>query len=131
MDLSALKVLYLEDEPLIALDIADALETFGFRMVVTAHSLASAERHVKDEIFDLAVLDINLGGHQTSLKLGEELSNGGVKVLFASGNSAREADLLSEGYGYLMKPFGPTTLRHAIEQMFPENVALKNGAALG
>ncbi len=130
MDLSALNVLYLEDEPLIALDIADALENFGFQLVVIAHSLASAERYVAENSFHLAVLDINLGRNQTSLRLGEALSDDGTRVLFASGNSAREMELLQAGYGYLMKPFGPASLRQAIERMLADPIIAKDGRLL-
>lgn len=117
MKWSQMSVLYVEDEPLIALDVAMSLESFGFQKVVVLHSLAAALRHVACENFELAVLDINLGGGQTSLDLGRSLTLDGTKVLFASGNSARQSELISLGYGYITKPFGPEALRRAINEV--------------
>lgn len=123
MDFSAVNVLYLEDEPFIALDTADALESFGFRDVVAVHSLASAERYASATHFDVAVLDINLGGGQTSLALGRSLKAKGTYVLFASGNSRNLDELVADGYGYLMKPFGVAELRNSIEKTICQPVA--------
>lgn len=117
MDWSQLNVLYVEDEPLIALDVAYELESFGFAKVVVLHSLPAALEYVANEQFDLAVLDINLSGGQTTLELGKTLKLDGTKILFASGNSARKEDLVSAGYGYITKPFGSDMLRQAIDSV--------------
>ncbi len=60
--LSGLKVLVVEDEPLIAMALADMLTEFGCTVAGPAASLKRGMRLMEEEAIDGAVLDINLGG---------------------------------------------------------------------
>jgi DNA-binding response OmpR family regulator len=59
-DLKSRTVLIVEDEPLIALDIAFALEAAG-AVTLTAHSLREARQLVECKDVSAAVLDFGLG----------------------------------------------------------------------
>jgi PAS domain S-box-containing protein len=57
-----IKVLLVEDEPLIALDLKTTLEAIGASVVGPAYSLEEASALALDGGFDCAILDVNLGG---------------------------------------------------------------------
>ena len=112
--LKPLKVLYLEDEVLIALHGQDLLRELGFGDVTLAVSLAEAQKQIAAKSFDFALLDINLGGGKTSLVVAEELQARGTCVLFASGYESSQG--LSEKLRapMLPKPFNEASLRDAV-----------------
>ncbi|WP_375281220.1 response regulator [Pseudooctadecabacter sp.] len=110
-------ILYLEDEPLIAMDTGDHLEDLGFARVNIAYRLAAAEKLVAELDFDFALLDINVDGGQNSLDLGRTLAERGTAVIFASGNSGAGRDLRAEGYSFLDKPFALAALTDHLAEM--------------
>ena len=58
--LSGYRILYVEDEALIALDTAQALANAGATVIGPANNVADATRLLVGKI-DCAVLDVNLG----------------------------------------------------------------------
>ena len=66
------QLLYLEDEVLIAFDIAAFLEELDVGDVTTAHKLKSAWMAIENKRFDLALLDINVDRRQTSFEIGSQ-----------------------------------------------------------
>ncbi|PVA05875.1 response regulator [Thalassorhabdomicrobium marinisediminis] len=111
------KILYLEDEPLVALDTSEHLESLGFGQVEVAYRLASAEKKAAEGDFDLAMLDINVDGGQTSIALGQKLKESGVQVVFASGNSFEADRLCNEGFAFLDKPFSLGQLSETLKTL--------------
>ena len=61
-------VLLVEDEPLIRLMIAEMVSELGHRVAAEAGSVKSAKLLAETVGFDLAVLDINLGGRKHQLR---------------------------------------------------------------
>lgn len=116
--LSDKKVLYLEDEVLIALDGEQQLENMGFGEVVMVNSLSQAENALKTNEFDLAVLDINLGNGQNSLGLARDLENKGVKLAFTSGYNASEGVVDDFDAQFVSKPFTEQSIKRAIATLF-------------
>lgn len=114
------RVLYVEDEVLIALDGEEALRDMGFEDVVVAMSYKDAEAAIAREEFDLALLDINLGGGQTSLTLADTLFEKGSKVLFISGYTTTEGLRNRLKAPLLPKPFDEKTLLAAIESVLAD-----------
>lgn len=110
-------ILYLEDEPLIAMDTGDHLEEIGFGQVSVAYRLENAIAFMEQQDYDLALLDINVDGGQTSLDLGRRLAARGTRVMFASGNIQAEDGLRSEGFYFLSKPFSLDKLTQSLTQM--------------
>ena len=55
------RVLVVEDEPLIAFDVADHLRDAGFQVVGPVASVSAALKLLESVGCDLAVLDVNLG----------------------------------------------------------------------
>lgn len=82
VSLKGLRVLILEDEVLIALDLEQACRDFGAAEVVIARTLD--EVAAIDAVFDVAVLDVMLDGRST-LGFAAGLSARGVPFVFATG----------------------------------------------
>lgn len=82
VSLEGLRVLILEDEVLIALDLEQACRDFGAAEVVIARTLDEAA--AIDVAFDVAVLDVMLDGRST-LVFAAGLSARGVPFVFATG----------------------------------------------
>jgi DNA-binding response OmpR family regulator len=81
--LAGLTILVVEDEPLVALEIADALTARGAH-VVAASRVADAVSSIALHRIDAAVLDINLGGEDCSV-LCQHLSQRHIPFVFYTG----------------------------------------------
>lgn len=80
----SLRVLVVEDEFLVAIVLEEDLRTFGIDIVGPYSSLEPATEAARKEIYDLAILDINLNGTMV-YPLAEELIERGTPLLFLSG----------------------------------------------
>lgn len=99
-----LRVLVLEDEPMIAAMLADWLMELGCEPVGPAADLEAALALIAAERLDGAILDVNLKGRE-SFPAAEALREKNVPLAFATG---REPDDLSDRFGaaaILLKPF--------------------------
>lgn len=81
-----LRVLIVEDELLIALQLESELTERGYRIVGPAQSLEEGLDLTRSERFDAALLDINLG-QDSSLPIAEELAAAGTPFAFMTGYS--------------------------------------------
>ena len=82
--LATLRVMLVEDSLIIALDAEDILRRLGARDVVADGTVPGAIGAIKAERPDLAVLDINLGDHN-SFAIADYLDDVGVPFMFATG----------------------------------------------
>ena len=82
--LSRVKILLVEDQMLIAMDLEAMLASGGATHTVTSGSTDDALRILKGFAPDVAVLDINLGVG-TSLPVAEELLKRNIPFIFATG----------------------------------------------
>lgn len=117
------QLLYLEDEVLIAFDIAAFLEELDVGDVTTAHKLKSAWMAIENKRFDLALLDINVDRRQTSFEIGSHLREAGCTVIYASGNGCDAASLRGDGYHFVDKPFNHTDLERLIRDCLEARTA--------
>jgi diguanylate cyclase (GGDEF)-like protein len=114
------RVLIVEDELLIALDLRVVLTRLGYVVVGMATSSAGALRHVHELHPDVVLMDIRLQGDDmdgiaTAEQIDAEL---GVPIIFMTANTDPEtmARALALGpEGYLAKPFDQRTLHAAIQ----------------
>jgi ActR/RegA family two-component response regulator len=98
------KLLYVEDEVIVALDVSDGLEhELGFD-VHMAHNLPAAMAKCETTSFDFALLDMNLGNGENSLALGLMLAERGTHVVFASGYNRHEISKI-DSFQLIEKPF--------------------------
>jgi CheY-like chemotaxis protein len=109
----ARRILVVEDEFLVALDLEDLLTTMGYQVVGPASHLRDAIEFAREEQLDFAVLDINVAGAQ-SFPVADILRNRNIPFVFSTGYGTEG---LVDGYRnemVLRKPYAHEDLRRAI-----------------
>jgi DNA-binding response OmpR family regulator len=79
-----MRVLVVEDEPVVAMCLEDILEALGCVTVGPASRLSEGLALARDAEADAAILDINLGGERSDA-IAETLSGRGIPFVLASG----------------------------------------------
>jgi len=79
-----LRILLVEDEPIIAMTAEDMLDAIGCDVVASAATLEEALAASARGGFDVAMLDINLNG-VASLPVADALEQGGTPFIFTTG----------------------------------------------
>jgi CheY-like chemotaxis protein len=97
-------VFLVEDEALIRMMIADMVEELGHRVVAEAGSIQAAEPLARTTVFDLGILDINIGGFNIS-PIAEIIDGRGLPFIFVSGYGPRGRPVLFSDRPVLQKPF--------------------------
>jgi len=103
--LSGRRVLVVEDEMLLLMTIEDMLADLGCESVTTAATIDQALALVNAQVFDVAMLDVNLNGNQ-SFPVADALAVRGVPFLFSTGYS--DHVVMRQGYQdrpVLRKPY--------------------------
>lgn len=113
------KILIVEDEPIVALDLEQELEQFGCEIVALAQSADEALIAAEEFRPDLALMDLHivgtLDGIQTARLLREMYQVPSI-FLTAFSDDATIARAVKElPYGYLTKPFQTRELKATIE----------------
>ena len=112
---SELSIIYVEDEIIVAIEIAEQLRELGFKAVHTAHTLRAAEALLSDEQPDVALLDVNLGNGERTTELGIRLRQAGTKVVFASGYNKNELSERLQSFDFIEKPLGREDIADALK----------------
>ena len=97
------RVLVVEDDALLALDIAKQLTDAGFEVVGPATSVAKALAFIGRAGCDVAVLDVNLG-NETAEPVAHDLRTRGTPFIVMSGYSAEQHPPGLRGVPALSKP---------------------------
>ncbi|HTI86680.1 MAG TPA: response regulator [Alphaproteobacteria bacterium] len=111
-----LRVLVVEDSMLIALDIAEHVETWGHEVVGPFPSVTRALPFANREAVDAALLDINLGSHHC-FPLAAILRGSGIPFLFLTGH---DPTFIPDEFGdapRLAKPVDFDELSRALERL--------------
>ena len=114
---SELSIIYVEDEIIVAIEIAEQLRDLGFRDVRTAHTLRAAEALVTEAMPDVALLDVNLGNGERTTELGLKLRDSGAAVIFASGYNKSELSDRLQSFDFLEKPLGRKEILGALTRL--------------
>lgn len=114
--LIGLRVLVVEDEALVGMEIESRLTQAGCQVVGVAGNVADARRLIEDTAFDAAVVDANLNGHPVD-EIAAALVRKRVPFAFATGY---ERSALPQGFGdvpVLRKPFTGEQLISVVEAL--------------
>jgi PAS domain S-box-containing protein len=138
------RVLVVEDEALIALDLEVRLERLGYRVVGTADEADAACELALREEPDVVLMDIRLRGERDGIDAAEMLrAHSGVPVVFLTSHADDATIAATERaspYGYVLKPFDERTLvatietalrRHAHDRKFRLLSAAMESATIG
>ncbi|MBI4045520.1 MAG: response regulator [Devosia nanyangense] len=109
---SAERILIVEDEILVAIDIESVLGEMGLAPVGIAADKTSALRLA--ERADVALVDINLRDGPTGPQIGRDLAARGITVLFMTANPEQLGNGVPGTLGVLTKPVADAELRQAI-----------------
>lgn len=108
------RILVVEDEALVALELQSVLEADGHEVIGPAGSVARGLDLARHQAPDLAFLDINLGC-ETSLPIARELKGLRIPFVFITGYSDPAAVLEDlSGVHRIQKPHSVAALRNAI-----------------
>ena len=114
------RILIVDDEPLIAFAIEDALIEAGFAIAGVAANVGDALAIVESGICDGAILDANLFGVSVA-PVAEALAARGVRYLVLSGYDAEYLPVPLQGASYLQKPVKLPTLISTLNGFFPKS----------
>ncbi|KRB50580.1 MAG: response regulator [Pseudomonadota bacterium] len=113
-----MRIMVVEDDALIALDIVGLLEDLGHEVVAEAADAVTAWEMAADGKPDLALVDIRLARNTDGGKLARKLYDQlGVRSLFVSGSITddfRKAMAAINPIGFLGKPLTRRTLGDAL-----------------
>jgi PAS domain S-box-containing protein len=113
------RILVVEDEAVVALEIAQMLIEAGFQVVGPARAVNEALRLIGEAGCDAAVIDINLGS-ETSEPVALALKERAIPFLTVSGYSREQLPPVFNGIRALTKPLRPelliVELRRCVEQ---------------
>jgi CRP-like cAMP-binding protein/AmiR/NasT family two-component response regulator len=113
------KVLVVEDEGVVALDIMQELESSGYSVVGHVTNGEDAVNQAVALRPDVILMDVNIQGDIDGITAAEQISGKtGTPVIFVTAH-ADEVTLqrakLTRPFGYIIKPFEPNELRANIE----------------
>jgi CheY-like chemotaxis protein len=102
--LSGRRVLVVEDEMLVLIMIEDMLADLGCMSVTSAATVDKALTLINGQAFDIALLDVNLNGHD-SHQVAEALSARGAPFIYSTGNTGQSSRDDYSDRPVLKKPF--------------------------
>ena len=117
--MSEFKILIVEDEPLIAQNIAVYLNNGDFIVSAIAYDEEEAKKQLKQNTPDAVLLDINLDSEQDGIVIADYINkNYALPFLFVTSYSDKETlDKAKrvEPWGYVVKPFNEKSLLASLE----------------
>ncbi|MEM6621918.1 MAG: HWE histidine kinase domain-containing protein [Pseudomonadota bacterium] len=110
--------LIVEDNFVIASDLQQDLESYGFQNVEVAATLGIALELLESEMPTFAILDVNLGRGQTSERVAEKLLQHGVPFMFVTGYGEQHTlPPYMARLPRLTKPVTMTEMRNALSEV--------------
>jgi DNA-binding response OmpR family regulator len=108
------RILIVEDETLVALELEAILRDFGHTPVGIVADLCAARSYF-DEKLDLALVDLNLRDGLTGPEIGRTLGARGVTVLFVTANPRLLGEGIAGAVGVITKPTDEDMVREAVD----------------
>ncbi len=108
------RILIVEDEMLVAIDMEAILQQRGYQCAGIAPDLDTAAEYF-DTSLDLALVDLNLRDGRTGPEIGARLSSRGVPVIFVTANPEQLGQGIAGTIGVITKPTNEYALVDAVE----------------
>ena len=113
------RILIVEDQAIVALDLATRLEEMGYGIVAAVGSKAEAIEQVCEANPDLVLMDIRLRGDDDGIDVATRIREiSGAPVIYLTAHSDErtvERAKQTDPFGYVLKPIQEHSLRVAIE----------------
>ena len=117
--MNPIKILVVEDEVIVAQDIAGRLKKLGYAVTATVSSGEEAIQKARENQPDLVLMDIVLKGDMDGVTAAEKIkTNMNVPTVFLTAyadDKTLQRAKLTDPFGYIIKPFQQNDLRVAIE----------------
>jgi FOG: CheY-like receiver len=114
-----IKILVVEDEGIIGLNIKKKLKSFGYTVPAIVATGEEAIKMAEITFPDLILMDVRLKGNMDGMETAEEIrKNFDIPVIYLtaySDDEVLEKAKKTEPYGYIVKPFKANDLRSNIE----------------
>lgn len=116
---SQLKILIVEDEMLIAANIANQLESFGYEVIGVIPRGEEAIKVVQSDKPDLVLMDINLKGELDGIETAKKIQQEGqIPIIYLTANSDDDhfnRAKATNPFAFLSKPFKRLDVQRALE----------------
>ena len=112
------RILVVEDEFLIRMLLEDMLTDLGYELVGVAGRVDEASELAKTKDFDLAILDVNLDGHDV-YPVADLIGKRGLPFMFVTGYGGRGLPDSYRDRPTLQKPFQLDELKKMLAQLLP------------
>ena len=116
------RILVVEDEALIAMDLQALLEEAGYHVLGPANSSAAALALIDNEEPDVALLDVNLG-RSDAFGVASVLTERKTQVIFLTGHTAHKLPQAHRHLPLVSKPYLPQVLLQAVERAVEQRQA--------
>ena len=114
--LSGRRMLVVEDEMMVLMNIEAVLADLGCAAISAAAKVDSALALLEAERFDVAILDVNLGD-QASFRVAEALALRSIPFVFSTGYGEHGIDVRFGDRPVLRKPYSDEQLGAAIARL--------------
>ncbi len=113
------KLLVVEDELIVAMDIKNRLENMGYFIVGTASSVEEAMKMATEALPDLVLMDIMLGDSMNGIEIAEHFREDlDIPVIYLTAyadDKTLSRAKITQPFGYILKPFEERELHSMIE----------------
>jgi two-component system, response regulator PdtaR len=112
------QILIADDDPLIARDLKDRLESLDYQVAATVARARDAVVLAQDLRPDLTLMDIRFPGEMDGIQAAEEIRTLQIPVVYVTGycdGELLDRAKLTEPYGYILKPYETRDLKTSIE----------------
>jgi DNA-binding NtrC family response regulator len=110
------RILIVEDEPMLALDVEQALVDAGFAIAGVAGTLDKALAHIARGDLDAAIVDANLDGISAA-PVAAALTARGLPFIIASGYSPEQQPEAMRAAPFIEKPCRPEQIIEALQRI--------------
>ncbi|MBN2105205.1 response regulator [bacterium] len=116
------RILIVEDEMIVAMDLAYKLEEYGYNIVGLIKNGQDAVHMAIQLHPDIIIMDIDLPGRMDGIAAAKMIQNKiATKIIFASGHSSKDPRIkriIEEGiYPFVAKPYYSETLKDIIAEI--------------
>jgi DNA-binding NtrC family response regulator len=116
---SPVKILIVEDEPLIRMDLADLLDDLGFQIVETANAEEAIIKLEDDSAIRAVVTDVEMPGPMNGLALTFLVRSRwpSCRLIVVSGHRKPRTDDMPQGCRFIRKPLGTGDLSVTLSEL--------------
>ena len=118
MKMPRIKILIVEDESIVALDIRSALRKLNYEVTDMVTSYEQAIQSVKNNCPDIALLDINLQNSKDGIAIAKKLQKMmDISVVYLtafSDDDTLQIEVKTNPLGYILKPFTRAELKSSL-----------------